>query len=1271
MAEGSSTESLFPTSSRTNFVRLGLVAEKELPNLLREILLKKEPPDLLEDHLHKNNFLTRIFNEREWEIIKNASTNQYSDFDIPLMYKIIRNLKLVHAPAGEWHNKIPPVGCDTGVGDDVQRIRWIWNDIIYMYRENVNLTDAELQNYFSFLHDIAGRLEHFLEKPKQLVQIFKTIQTCQIDQEMEQRCLSWLKDLNESEKALNTGDVHRDYTAPKVLQDFQRKVFTLKYSREELIPINRRDDMKMQIEKWRSMDEKFVATKAADDVMKCLAENGCVTITGNTGVGKSFIAQHIALALEKGGHEIIPVSKPSDIINYYDPNKWQLFVVDDICGKFTANQQQIENWQQMIPVIETIMAGKWCKIISTCRLNVFKDDKFNILSPFKTCECNLSLEGLCLTSAEKASIAEAYIGTCIQDLDEISKYHEFFPLLCRLYQEKQGVDDKESFFRNPFEVYRNELDNMSRHGDEEKYKVCGLALCVLFNNQLKETWFHSCKVTDQQRQIMEDTCVGCRLDKETSKVDIKDALEKLEGTFVCKQDGVYSIIHGVLFDCLAHYFGQRMIECLIEHGDCDFINERFLWKNLPDEQGSNVELLIQIPYGKLDLFLERLVQDWSVGKVLNLFSNNNMKEQEFRYQLLQYLEQLEKSQQIKLANTKNTVTPEDVCDLDTYPLIWASYFGYGDMVKWLLENKVNVDHCRHDGVTALYMACQNGHNAIVQMLLDKNPNVNLYNEGGMTPLYIACKNGDLDIVRMLLKENVDVNLYDRVGSTPLFVACDNGNTAMVSEILEKNPDVNLSDSEGETPLNIACYRGHTDVVFALLEKNPDVNLCNILGDTPLSTASGEGHDDIAAALLDVNLCDDTGGSALFYACQKGNIDVVAYLLKKNPEVNQFDEFYNETPLITACDKGFTGIVALLLQMEDIDVDLCDKQDNQRSPLVLACSNGHTDIVHLLLKKSPDVNLCDRHSKSPLFLASIEGHTDIVKMLLESNPDIDLCNEDGETPLMVACQSGHPDIVCMLLENDADVNLYDSSGSSYLYWACFEGNREIVSKLLEFGADVNHSNDEGLTPLIAACQGNYNEIIQMLIEHKADINKQMYDGDNPLISATHNGYLDVVEVLLTHGADVNRSLHSKHVMTEAIHNIANLILTSVKREWYEDVMMSFGSSITKEYVTEKSIDYVFDVFAGSHPLHIASFMGHTDIARLLLDHKANVNVKKKDETTPLFYACEVGHEDIIELLLEKGANQKICRKDKTSPVDIATRNGHDSIVKMLKESSGNA
>ncbi|CAC5404897.1 unnamed protein product [Mytilus coruscus] len=1235
MAEGSSTESQFSNSTIKSYVRLGLVAQKELPNLLREILLKKEPPDLLEDHLHKNNFLSRIFNEREWNIIKNACTNQYSDFDIPLMYKIIRHLKLVLAPTGEWHNKIIPTWCDNSVGDDVNRIRWIWNDIIYMYRENVNLTDAELQIYFSFLHDIAGRLEDFLEKPKQLVKIFKDIQACQIDQETEQRCLSWLKDLAESENALNSGDVHRDSTALKGMQDFQRKVFTLPYSREEIIPEKRRDDIKMQIEKWRSKDEKFVATRAADNVMKCIEKNGCVTITGSAGVGKSFIAQHIALALEKGGHQVIPVLNPSDIKNYYHPNKFQLFIVDDICGKFTANQQQIENWRQLIPVIETIMAGKRCKIIATCRSNVFQDDKFNILSPFKTCECNLTSEDLCLTSVEKVCIAEAHIGTCIKDLDEISKHHEFFPLLCSLYQEKEWVDVKESFFSNPFEVYRNELDNMSRQGDEEKFKVCSLALCVLFNNQLKETWFHSFKVTDQQRQIIEDTCVGCRLNKETSKVDLKDALEKLEGTFVCKQNGVYSIIHEVLFDCLAHYFGQRMIECIIEHGDCDFINERFLWKNLPDDQGSNVELQIQIPDDKLDLFLERLVHDWSAGKVLNLFSNSNMKVQAFRYQLLQYLEQLDKSQQIKLANTKNTVTPEDVSDSDTYPLIWASYFGYSDMVKWLLENKAKVDHCRHDGVTALYMACQNGHNAIVQLLLDKNANVNLYNEGCMTPLYIACKNDHLDIVRMLLEENVDVNLYDRDGRTPLFVACDNGNTAMVSAVLEKNPDINLSDDEGETPLNIACYKGLNDVVFALLEKNPDVNLCNILGDTPLSTASGEGHNDIAGALLDknpdVNLCDDTGGSALFLACE----------------------------------KGYTGIVASLLQKEDIDVDLCNKKDNQRSPLLLACCNGHTDIVRLLLEKNSDVNLCDRNGNSPLYLACSKDYIDIVRMLLESNPNIDLCNEDGETPLVIACQNGYTDIACMLLEKDANVNLYDSSETSSLYWACLEGYREIVSKLLENGADVNHPNDDGSTPLIAACQGNYNDIILMLIEHKADVNKQMYDGDNPLISATYNGYPDVVEVLLTHGVDINRSLHNKHVLTEAIHNLPNRILSSVKREWYEDVVMSFGSSITKEYVKEKSVDYVFDVFAGSPPLHIASFMGQTDIAKLLLDHKANVNVKKKDGTTPLFYACEVGHEDIVELLLEKGADQKICRKDKTSPVDIATRNGHDSIVMMLK------
>ncbi|CAC5380611.1 unnamed protein product [Mytilus coruscus] len=191
----------------------------------------------------------------------------------------------------------------------------------------------------------------------------------------------------------------------------KEKIIKMETELEEVIPKNIRDQIQTQIEDWEKKDKMFVSTRASDYVMEQLQDNSCLTLTAPSGVGKSFIARHTALILKKEGYNIIPVELPADIKTYYQPGKKTVFIVDDICGNFTANQQQIENWKQLLPVINTIIADKCCKIIVSCRLQVYKDDKFNILSPFKSCECNLISDKLCLTSVEKTNIANAYIGT--------------------------------------------------------------------------------------------------------------------------------------------------------------------------------------------------------------------------------------------------------------------------------------------------------------------------------------------------------------------------------------------------------------------------------------------------------------------------------------------------------------------------------------------------------------------------------------------------------------------------------------------------------------------------------------------------------------------------------------------------------------------------------------------------------------------------------------------------------------------------------------------
>ncbi|CAC5371631.1 unnamed protein product [Mytilus coruscus] len=940
----------------------------------------------------------------------------------------------------------------------------------------------------------------------------------------------------------------------------------------------------------------FVSTRASDYVMECLQDNSCLTLTAPSGVGKCFIARHTALVLKKEGYNIIPVYSPTDIRDYYQPGKQTVFIVDDICGNFMTNKQQIDNWKQLLPVINTIIADKCCKIIVSCRLQVYKDEKFNILLPFKSCECNLISDKLDLASVEKTNIAKTYIGTSMTDIDDLSSKCDFFPLLCSLYHEKEDVDVKE-YFKNPFDVYKSELDRLSEHGDEGKYKICSLALCVLFNNQLNEKWFEG-KMTEEQGQIIKDTCEAFEITS-IPKAKLQKSLDTLDGTFICKQNGIYKAVHDKLFDFLAHYFGQKMIECLIDHGDSGLVRERFIWQTSPDDKNSNIDFIIEIPDDYLESYLKRFIKDWSAGKVTDVSSNNNMEDSSFRQQLLQYLLQLDKPQQVILANTKDTVIPKENYGSGNTPLILTCYDGYTDMVQWLLHNDVDVDQCRDDGVTGLFMASQEGHTDIVKLLLERNPNVDLCDIYDKSPLLTASYNGNTDIVKLLLERNPNVDLCDNDGRSPLLQPSLNGHTDIVKLLLEKNPNVDLCDNDGCSPLHMASQEGHTDIVKLLLEKDPNVDLC-----------------------------DNDGCSPLYIASEEGYTDIVKLLLEKDP-----------------------------------NVDLCD--NDGCSPLYMASDNGNTDIVKLLLEKDPKVDLCNNDGCSPLYIASQKGHTDVVKLLLEKDPNVDLCRHDGCSPLYKASQKGHTDVVKLLLEKGPNVDLCDNDGCSPLYIASQKGHTDVVKLLLEKDPNVDLCHKDGYTPLIKSCSNNHTSIVQLLMEHKPNINAQTFDGGDSLYFSALNENLEITQLLLENNADSNICIHSKQVLTDTVINHPVKTLDKIKQLLFDSLIENTLANVT-DYVSKKSVDYAFDVVAGSSPLHIACYIGRTDVVHCLLDHNTNINMTKEDGTTPLFYACEVGHEEIVRLLLDRGADTQICRLDGKSPLKIATDNGHKSIVMIVTE-----
>ncbi|CAG2222771.1 unnamed protein product [Mytilus edulis] len=441
-------------------------------------------------------------------------------------------------------------------------------------------------------------------------------------------------------------------------------------------------------------------------------------------------------------------------------------------------------------------------------------------------------------------------------------------------------------------------------------------------------------------------------------------------------------------------------------------------------------------------------------------------------------------------------------------------------------------------------------------------------------------------------------------------------------------------------------------VRLLLERNPVP--CD---NTPLSTSyvnnniSISNSPSLVQPLLkhkpDVNAQTYDGGNALYFSALDGNIEITQLLLENNADSNicihskqYITDALTNHPSITL-DKEKQDLFDSLVKntssrvteyVRNKSVEYAFDVVAGSSPLHIACFMGRTDIVHCIMDHNATINLKKEDGTTPLFYACELGHTDIVRLLLHKGADLRKCRKDVKSPLDIATHNGHTSI----------------NGYSPLIQASYHGHTDIVRLLLERNPDPCDNTSLSTSYVYNNISiSNSPSLVQPLMKHKPDINAQTYDGGNALYFSALFGHIEITQLLLENNA------------------YCNICIYRLKQSIFDSLVKNTSSRVT-EYVSNKSVEYAFDVVAGSSPLHIACFMGRTDIVHCIMDHNANINLTKEDGTTPLFYACELGHADIVRLLLHKGADLRKCRKDVKSPLDIATHNGHTSIVLILTE-----
>lgn len=344
--------------------------------------------------------------------------------------------------------------------------------------------------------------------------------------------------------------------------------------------------------------------------------------------------------------------------------------------------------------------------------------------------------------------------------------------------------------------------------------------------------------------------------------------------------------------------------------------------------------------------------------------------------------------------------------------------------------------CHADDVTGAVAA---GDDRTLAELLHFAPEmVNETDVNGMSPLHTAAMCGTTSCARVLLHWGANIDLPDHLFRSPLFLACVRDHAECADIFIQHGGSTHQITFDGFSPLLGACANGSTRCIELLMQRGVTL--------------------------------EDTIARTTFYPIHVCMIpEGTRYLAALGSDIDQVDTNGN-TPLATACIKGWSGVARVLLEL-GADAHRGSVVKNA-TPLALACANNHAQCAETLISFRADPNNGDVASP-PLSIAIQHRATECVDTLIRHNADPNHPDTFGRAPLHHAARLGMGDTVVRLVsELGADPSLADAFGDTPLHHLALRCNNDAdpphnwsgLKALLVHGAPTNAQNKFGDTPL---------------------------------------------------------------------------------------------------------------------------------------------------------------------------------------------------------------
>ena len=429
----------------------------------------------------------------------------------------------------------------------------------------------------------------------------------------------------------------------------------------------------------------------------------------------------------------------------------------------------------------------------------------------------------------------------------------------------------------------------------------------------------------------------------------------------------------------------------------------------------------------------------------------------------------------------------------------------------------------------------------------------------------------------------------------------------------------------------------------------------------------------------------TKSSALYILSANGMTNLMAQAIHGGANVNGGAED-KTLPLHAAAMMGYGDAVGLLLE-RNASIDAFAPVDPAHNALMYAASFNHVQVVVLLLEKGANVNLSDPEGITALHIAAKLGHLEVVRLLLDQGAEINKQKLNGATALYVAAQDARTaQVVSLLVERGADVNTVShESGSTPLMEASYFGRLNVVRLLLNSRADASMRNPiDGSTALYLAAQNGLEAIVELLLDARASVNDvKSDDNTTALFEATRAGHFGVMALLLERGAPVDQSCTDQEISAlycaAQTSKIPEMCLLLNHGACVDSCPMvnGFGITVLMAAAFEGSVRVMTVLLErganlnrvgenGDSAIHLAAFGGHPGAVSLLIQYRADINVRRSsDGTTPLFAAAAQGHFSTVDTLIRAGASLSTASTVTGSfPLMAATVKNHYEVVKHL-------